>query len=193
MEIRQWDERYRSGDRVKEHLESAPNPLLAETAVGLRPGKALDLACGTGRNAIWLAERGWQVTAVDGSPAAIELLHERAAACGVTIQTHVADLEKNEYRLVPASWDLIAICFYLQVSLIESAKHGVKPGGIVLVIVHISAPGEDPTEHQLPPGGLKNHFGDWEILHYREGKPNDPAHKRPSAEIVARRPLRDGG
>ena len=187
MEIRQWDDRYRSGDRASEDLQSSPNPLLAETAAHLKPGKALDLACGTGRNAVWLAEHGWDVTAVDGSPAAIELLQRRAAEHGVRVETQVADLEKSEFPIATSSWDFIAICFYLQRSLIEQAKSGVKPGGVLLVMVHIAAPGEEPTEHQLLPGELKSYFEGWQILHYYEGKPNDSAHKRLSAEIVVRR------
>ena len=133
MEIRAWDERYRSGDRASEDLEAAPNPLLIETAAKLRPGKALDLACGAGRNAIWLAERGWRVTAVDGAASAIEILRRRAAERGATIETQIADLEKGEYRIEPGSWDLIAMSFYLQTSLFEPAKRGVRPGGVVLV------------------------------------------------------------
>lgn len=188
MEISSWNHRYRTGDRAAEDLEPSPNPLLGETAANLPPGKALDLACGTGRNAVWLAERGWQVTAVDGASAAIDLLHQRAAARAVSVETHVADLEKNEFCIEPAAWNFIAMCFYLQVSLFESSKWGLKPGGIVLVIVHITAPGEEPTEHRLRPGELKNYFRDFEILHYREGAPNDPAHKRLCSELVARRP-----
>ncbi len=188
MEIRQWDERYRSGDRAREDLEPSPNPLLAATAAKLAAGKALDLACGTGRNAIWLAERGWQVTAVDGSQAAIELLGKRADVHGVSLQTRVADLGKSEFQIEPNWWDLIAMCFYVQTSLFKPMKHGVKPGGVVLVIVHIAARGEEPTEHQLHPEELRKYFLGWEILHYFEGPPNDPAHKRLSAEIVARCP-----
>lgn len=188
MEIRQWDERYRSGDRAQDDLEASPNPLLAKTAAKLRPGRALDLACGTGRNALWLAKHGWQVTAVDGAPAAIEILRRRAAERGVAVATKVADLEKNEYRVESNSWDFIAMCFYLQTSLFEAVKKGLKPGGLVLAIVHIAAPGEEPTEHQLRPGELEGHFCGWEILHRYEGTPNDPAHKRLSAELVARKP-----
>ena len=188
MEIAQWNERYRTGDRATEDLEPSPNSLLAETVAKLRPGKALDLACGTGRNAVWLAAHGWKVTAVDGAAAAIDLLHKRAAERRVSVEAHVANLEKNEYRIDPGEWDLICMCFYLQVSLFEPAKRGMKPGGIVLVIVHITAPGEEPTNHRLRPGELNTYFQDFEILHYREGAPNDPAHKRLCAEIVARRP-----
>jgi tellurite methyltransferase len=189
MEISGWNERYRTGDRAKEDLEQSPNPLLAEIAAKLLPGKALDLACGTGRNAVWLAEHGWRVTAVDGAEAAIGLLQQRAAQRGVTVETQVADLEKGEFRIDPDAWDLILMCFYLQTSLFEPAKRGVKPSGIVLAIVHIAAPGEEPTEHRVRPAELKTYFEDFEILHYREGAPNDPAHKRLSAEIVARRPV----
>ncbi len=191
MKISQWDERYRAGDRAKEDLEPAPNPLLAQTAAKLKAGKALDLACGTGRNSIWLAEHGWQVTAVDGSRAAMEILRKHATERGVRLETQVADLEKGEYRVEPESWDLIAMCFYLQISLLDSAKQGVLPGGVVLVIVHILAPGDEPTEHQLRPGELRSHFSGWEIVHSYEGVPHDPAHQRLSAEVVARRPKRN--
>jgi tellurite methyltransferase len=188
MEIRGWDERYRSGEQAAEDLNAAPAPLLVEAAMKLAPGKALDLACGTGRNALWLAEQRWSVTAVDGSPAAIEMLRSRASECGVTVNTRVADLEKHEYQIEPSDWNLVAICYYLQRDLFESAKQGVVPGGILISIVHITETGEEPTAHRLRPGELEIYFQGWEILHRREGKPNDTAHQRSVAEIVARRP-----
>jgi tellurite methyltransferase len=172
MDIRGWDARY----RTERESEWAPTPLLIETAKGLKPGRALDLACGTGRNALWLAQQGWSVTAVDGSAAAIEILNRRAVERGVLLDAHVADLEKGEYEIEPASWEFIAICYYLQRDLIEPAKRGVKRGGVLLVIVHIKQPGE-----------LAGYFQDWEILHSYEGKPNDPVHARAVAEIVARK------
>jgi tellurite methyltransferase len=188
MEIRGWDERYRSGEQAAENLNAAPTPLLVEAAMKLAPGKALDLACATGRNALWLAQQGWSVTAVDGSPAAIEMLRSRASECGVTVNTRVADLEKHEYPILPSSWNLVAICYYLQRDLFEPAKQGVVPGGILISIVHITESGEEPTAHRLRPGELESYFQGWEILHRREGKPNDAAHQRSVAEIVAQRP-----
>ena len=110
MEIQGWDERYRSGERRSEDLDAAPTPLLVESAGKLSPGKALDLACGSGRNALWLAKQGWSVTAVDGSPAAIEILRSRASESGVSVNARIADLEKSEYRIESSSWNLIAIC-----------------------------------------------------------------------------------
>ena len=188
MEIRSWDERYRSGERAAEDIDAAPTPLLVETSKRLTPGRALDLACGSGRNALWLAEQGWSVTAVDGSPTAIEILRSRASSRGVTVNMKVADLEKFGQLIEPTSWNLIAICYYLQRDLFEHAKQGVVPGGILISIVHITEPGEEPTAHRLRPGELERYFLGWEILHRREGKPNDAAHQRSVAEIVARRP-----
>ena len=188
MEINHWDRRYRSGERAAEDLDAAPTPLLVETARKLVPGKALDLACGTGRNALWLAGQGWRVTAVDGSPVAIETLRSRASERGMIVNTRVADLEHFEYQVEPSSWDLIGICYYLQRDLFEPAKQGVAPGGILVSIVHITEPGEEPTGHRLRHGELERYFQGWEILHRREGRPNDTAHQRSVAEIVARRP-----
>jgi tellurite methyltransferase len=188
MEIRGWDKRYRSGQRAAEDIDAAPTALLVETAARLPPGKALDLACGSGRNAIWLAGRGWNVTAVDGSPAATEILRSRASNRGIAVNTNVANLEKFEYQIEPASWNLIAICYYLQRGLFDPAKQGVVPGGVLISIVHITDPGEEPTAHRLRPGELERYFQGWEILHSREGRPNDTAHQRSVAEIVARLP-----
>jgi tellurite methyltransferase len=188
MRIDQWEARYRSGERTETDLLAAPTPLLIETAEKLAPGAALDVACGTGRNALWLAERGWHVTAVDGARPAIEILNQRAQERGLAIATRVADLEGEDFRIEPASWDLISKCFYLQRRLIPDVRAGVRPGGIAIVIVHIVENGEEVTASRAEPGELRGFFGDdWEILHYFEGRGKDSAHKRASAEIVARR------
>jgi tellurite methyltransferase len=180
MDLRGWDERYRT-----QPGDECVTPLLARTSQSLVPGRALDLACGAGRNALWLASRGWQVTAVDGSSVAIEILSARNPA----IDARVADLEKHEYMIQPDSWDLIAICYYLQRDLFEPAKRGVVPGGIVLASAHIPEPA-DPhmTPFRLAPGELAGYHKDFEILHQYEGPSHDPAHRRWVAEIVARRP-----
>ncbi|HKW96230.1 MAG TPA: class I SAM-dependent methyltransferase [Bryobacteraceae bacterium] len=188
MDLRGWNERYRSGERPAEDIEAAPTPLVIETAKKLTPGKALDLACGAGRNALWLAEHGWSVTAVDGAQAAIEIVRRRASERSVTVDARVANLENNEYQIEPSAWDLIVMSYYLQRDLFEPAKRGLKPGGTLIAIVHTTEPGEEPNYKRLRPGELKVFFQDLEILHHYEGKPNDAAHHRGVAEVVARRP-----
>jgi tellurite methyltransferase len=190
MDIRGWDQRYRSGARPEEDLEAAPTPLLVRIAQTLAAGEALDLAGGAGRNALWLARHKWKVTAVDGSEAAIDILRERAVQQGLSIDARVADLESGEYKIEPGRWDLIAICYYLQLDLIDCAKAGLKPGGVLIVIVHIGEEGEPPSKHRLrhhlQPGELIRHFDGWEILHSFEGRPEDAAHKRSVAEVAVR-------
>ena len=111
----------------------------------------------------------------------------RAREMGLAVEAEVADLEKFEYCIEPAAWDLICICYYLQRDLFEVAKRGLVPGGVIISIVHLSDPGEAATEHRLLAGELAGYFRDMEILHQFEGQPNDPTHQRPVAEIVARR------
>jgi tellurite methyltransferase len=189
MELNGWNDRYRSHQRPAEDLATEPTPLLAATASKFAPGKALDLACGAGRNALWLAEHGWNVTAIDGASEAIEILQTRAAERSLKINAIVADLEKGDFEIEPSRWDFIAICYYLQRNLFEPAERGVVPGGVLLSIVHIMEPGEEESPFRLRPGELKKYFAGWEILHYHEGKANDAAHRRAVAEIVARKPL----
>lgn len=140
------------------------------------PGRALDLACGTGRHALWLASEGWSVTAVDGSAAAIGILREQIG--GLAIEARIADLERHEYTIAPVAWDLVVISLYLQRDLFEPAKLGVKPGG-VLVAITLLAEGAEPPRYRLLPGELKATFDGWEILDYSE--------ERGQARIAARR------
>lgn len=186
MDIAGWEKRYRAAEGPR---EKTPTKLVLDTAAGLLPGQALDLACGTGRNALALARLGWQVTAIDGSEAAIGALRERAQTGGLTLETTVADLQDPEFSLPEAGWDLVMLCYYLQRNLIERAKHAVLPGGHLLVVVHTTEGTEEPTESRLRPGELIGYFQDWSVIHSFEGKPNDPEHKRSVAEVVVRRPL----
>src|SRR5579871_99928 len=126
MDIQGWDERHRA---LVGHLD--PEPLVVSSVRELAPGRALDLACGTGRNAVWLAEHGWQVTAVDFSSVAIEMLRQRGAG----VDARVADLERGEFAIEADSWDLILMCRYLQRDLFGPVKTGVAPGGLIIAIV----------------------------------------------------------
>lgn len=187
MDIRGWNERYKERERT-EDFEAAPTPLVLETARGLRPGRALDLACGTGRDTLWLAQQRWSTVAVDGSEAAITALRGKATQRSLTVDAHVADLTKGEFSLGEAQWDLILVCYYLQRDLFEPLKKAVVPGGRILVIVHTTQGGEGPTATRLRPGELAGYFASWPILHHYEGASRDPAHQRPVSEIVVQRP-----
>lgn len=188
MKVEGWEQRYRTEADSSDGSLPDPTPLVEQFLSLAQPGTALDLAAGTGRNAIWLARQGWDVTAVDGASAAIEILNKRAAQSGVSVHTVVADLEKGEYMIKPAAWDAITICYYLQRGLLEQAKAGLRAGGLIVVIVHTTEGDELPTETRTSPRELISYFDGWDVLHQYEGKPNDPEHRRSVAEIVARRP-----
>jgi len=97
-----------------------PAPEFASALLDTAPGRALDLACGSGRHAVWLMERGWDVTAVD-----IAMPEIPGAKC---IQ---ADLERHEYQVESARWDLILCWLYWQPDLLPEIARGVRKGGVV--------------------------------------------------------------
>src|ERR1700677_1335948 len=122
--IEEWDQRYRAGEQAFE----TPAPLVVEFTRTLGPGSALDLACGVGRNALYLAERGWRVTALDGSPVAIELLRGK----NPSIDARVVDLESGELEPQSEAYDLVLSCYYFQRSLIPGIKSALRPGGLLI-------------------------------------------------------------
>src|SRR5436309_8603643 len=113
-----WDKRYQEG----EHVSGEPHPLVTNFAAELVPGRALDVASGAGRHAIWLAERGWQVTAVDYSRTAMQILRNRARERDIRINSFIADLERHEFHIERESYELILVCNYLQRDLFPSIR-----------------------------------------------------------------------
>jgi SAM-dependent methyltransferase len=176
---RNWEEHYAQATAI----DFMPAPLLTEAAELLSPGRALDLASGPGRNALYLAALGWSVVAVDSSAAAIRILRERAAALRLSMDTHVADLESAAFRIEPDSYDLICDFFYLQRDLFSQIKEGVRPGGVVVAEIHVRD--DQPHRFVLEPGELWAEFQGWKILSYSESR--RAGHGRPSAAIIARR------
>jgi SAM-dependent methyltransferase len=184
VDIAGWEKLYRSGERG---AEDQPTRLLVDVAAGLKPGSAIDLACGAGRNALFLAGLGWKVRAIDGSETAIRILKQRSAERGLPVHAEVADLTSSDFSLPNAAYDLVVIAYYLQRDLFPKIAPALRDRGLVLAIVHIPAPGEPPSCKRAAPGELRNMFNGWDLLHYYEGPSRDPAHRRPVAEIVARR------
>ncbi len=181
----QWNARYRAGDGVFD----TPSPLVVRFAGNLAAGSALDLAAGPGRNSIYLAQLGWRVTAADGSAVAIDILRERAREKMLSVETQVGDLEAGEFEIAAAAFDLVLSCYYLQRSLIPGMKSGLRPGGLLIMIVHL-ADADQPqgTPARAYPGELRAAFEGWPVLHYREGQPGENCHRHAVAELVARKP-----
>jgi SAM-dependent methyltransferase len=133
MDAAAWDDRYAATELV---WSAGPNQFVEQALSDLPPGRALDLACGEGRNARWLAERGWQVTAMDFSPVAIE----KGRRLTDEVDWRVGDALTTD---LPADLDLVVIA-YLQIpadertTVIRRAFAALKPGGRLFVVAHDS-------------------------------------------------------
>jgi SAM-dependent methyltransferase len=95
-------------------------------------GDALDLACGSGRNAIWLAEQGFQALAVDRNATALDALSEEAKRRRLSLRTRVVDLEDGRPFLDPDSFDLIVVVHYLHRPLFPGLVRALRPGGVLV-------------------------------------------------------------
>ncbi|MEK7850473.1 MAG: class I SAM-dependent methyltransferase [Deltaproteobacteria bacterium] len=162
----EWDTRYPTGDRVPER---DPSRLLLDFSYMLPKGRALDIACGEGRNAVYLARQGYQVDAIDISEVAIK--NARMTAKGLDINFIVADLEN--FSIPEDTYDLIINFYYLQRSLLPKIKKGLKKNGLVLfetyTIEHQAFGHPKNPEFLLKPNELLTLFNDLHIVYYREG------------------------
>lgn len=137
-----WNERYSGRTRV---WSGNPNVELTRQAADLAPGRVLDLGCGEGADAVWLAGRGWQVTAVDVSDVALGRAAEHAAQAGVadTIgfqhRNLVEDFPPGEFDLVSAQF-LYPHDIAARERLLRRAAGAVAPGGVLLIEGHSSPP-----------------------------------------------------
>ncbi|MCL4749939.1 MAG: methyltransferase domain-containing protein [Myxococcales bacterium] len=146
-----WDERHRV-ERARP--ARAPDGFVVEVLHALGPGagrRALDLACGTGRHALLLAQLGWATEAWDVSPVALEVLAERARASGLGVETRAVDLCDRWPELDPP--DLLVVVDFLDRALYAALPSRVRPGGSVVLATFT----EDwPEAHPSPRFRLKN-------------------------------------
>ncbi|MGE5291423.1 MAG: class I SAM-dependent methyltransferase [Micromonosporaceae bacterium] len=153
MTREEWDQRY-AGRML---WTAEPNRFVAAELSGLTPGRALDLATGQGRNAVWLASQGWQVTAVDFSETGLEAARRLAAERGVAVDWVGADV--LEYTPAPGGYQLVLIA-YLHLAaaslarVLRGAVTALAPGGTILVIGHDVANLSDGTGGPQDPAVL---------------------------------------
>jgi SAM-dependent methyltransferase len=137
MDSDAWDARYAAAPDLVWSRE--PNRLVARELADLPPGRAIDLAAGEGRNALWLAQRGWRVTAVDFSAVAIDRGRRLADEHGLSVEWLVADV--TGYQPAAGAFDLVLIA-YLQLpgdqmaEVLRKAAAGLAPGGTLLLVGH---------------------------------------------------------
>jgi SAM-dependent methyltransferase len=153
-----------------------------------RAGTALDVACGRGRNAIWLAQRGLETLAIDRDAAALEDLRATAQSLGLSLKTEVIDLEGGARRLPAAGVDVIVVVHYLHRPLVPSLIDALRPGGILVyeTFTQAQAARGKPTNPAflLAAGELRTLVAPLELLVEREGE----FEGKMLASVIARRP-----
>lgn len=182
-----WEARYQAGEKCH---DGPPSSLLRRWIPYLPRGRALDVAAGLGRNALFLAGAGYRVDAVDISPTALREASRRARRAGLRIRWIEADLDTH---VLPASrYDLVINSFILKRRLFPALRKTVRPGGVVIFENHLE--GDDAgaprsKSHRLRRGELRRRFRGWDVLDHEEGLFAEGGRLRLLGRIVARRPL----
>ena len=184
-----WDRQHAAG-HGSNHASGFLKEILLSDSWPIPRGRALDIATGKGRNAIFLAEHGFDVVAIDVSPVALDEARQRAAGKSLSISWQQADLERIE--LPEATYDLVVDFNYLQRSLIPQIKAALKPGGHVIFETYLT--GQEILGHPKNPAYLLRHnellelFRDFRVLCYREGKFSAGEETAFRAGILAEKP-----
>jgi SAM-dependent methyltransferase len=187
-----WNERYARAGR--EWMPELPAEwLVAHAALLTGGGRALDVACGDGRNALYLAQRGYMVEAIDVSDVAIAALCATAEARGLTmtIAPRVVDLEREP--LPGGPYDVIVMLNFLQRDLFAPIAQALAPGGLLLFETlarsHVDELGHSfNPAYLVEPGELLSAFDGLEVVDHREGIVQGSGGPRGVAGIVVRRP-----
>ncbi len=164
-----WDERYRKQEAAPER---GPAAFLVEHRRLLPPrGRALDVAMGTGRNALYLASLGYEVTGIDVSEVAVARCREEAARLGLRIEAIQADLEL--YEIAIDAYDIVTNFYYLQRDLTPHLTAALRPGGVLVFETFTTEQrqfgwGPQQEEFLLRPGELRSLFPGLKVLAYRE-------------------------
>ena len=166
-----WDERFRTGD----HANTEPDPFLIQLQeyeeLFSPGGHALDVACGAGRNAVWLAQKGWDVTACDISLEGLRKAQALARKHGVRLNLFCQDLENAS--LPTNHFDLMICFFYLHRKLLPLLKMALRTKGLLVYKTYTTDQQRYPGRpshplHLLRPQELLDHFRDFRILSYQE-------------------------
>jgi tellurite methyltransferase len=183
---KKWNKRYGKKEFA---LGKEPNPFLKKYIHLLPKGKALDIASGEGRNAVFLAQNGFDVDAIDISEKGLRRARKLARKKGVLINTFLVDLD--QYQIEEERYDLIANFYFLKRRLIQRMKKGLKKGGKVIfetyIIEHrtLGAGGPKQAKYFLKPNELLRFFKNFRILFYREGTFRQGGKKKAIASLIA--------
>ena len=185
-ELEQWEKRYATNTYSPRQKAS---PLVVTWLHRLSHGRALEIACGHGRNAIFLAEHGYLVDAIDISRHALLQAQHRATSLGLSVNWIQADLDQIE--LPKLIYNVIVSSFYRIQNLAPFIVAALSPNGILLCEDHLLSPqpvdGQLGEKHRLQPGELPALFSSLIPLHYEEGLVREDERVNTLARLVAQK------
>lgn len=180
-----WDSRYREAFEAR-----GASAWLERWIAQLPPGRAVDVACGTGRNAVALAARGWHVLGIDISPVGLRFAQRAAGARGLRVDWVAADL--HAFALPFAAFDLVCVFRFLDRSLCPRLAALVRPGGTLIYETFTTEQrryegGPRSDSMLLQPGELPTLFPQFQMLEHTEGVVIEDERPRALAGFVGRR------
>jgi SAM-dependent methyltransferase len=187
---KRWEKRF---GRKEFALGKEPNPFLKRHIHLLPKGKALDVATGEGRNAVFLAQNGFEVDAVDISEKGLKKARKLAREKGVKINTFLVDLDR--YQIEKERYDLIANFYFLKRRLIPGIRKGLKKGGKVIFETYLlehrtfGTGGPKQAKYFLKPNEPLRLFRNFRILFYREGIFREGGKRKAVASLIAEKNL----
>lgn len=183
-----WDERFRDGEYP---TDPDPSPVLEAYVDETADGRALDVACGTGRNAVYLAEQGYEVDALDQSIEGLRITESNAEERGVDDRINLIQADATQFEYPEARYDVVTISFFRVLDRLSDIKRALRPDGLVFYQHHLRS--EPPAT--VGPSTDRYRFGanellraclDLTVLYYEESTERRDGELSATVELVAR-------
>lgn len=183
-----WDERFRSGEYP---WDVEPSPVLREYVEEGTDGRALDVACGTGRNAVFLASRGYAVDAIDQSVEGLRITRQNAEDRGVSERLDVIQADATQFEYPEDRYDVVAVSFFRTLDRLGDLKAALQPGGHLFYQHHLRSDppaerGPSTERYRFCSNELLRACLDLTVLYYEESSEQVSGKRSATVETVAR-------
>lgn len=183
-----WNERFRSGEYP---TNPDPSPVLREYVDKTTQGRALDVACGTGRNAVFLAEQNYDVDALDQSGVGLRITRENADERGVGERLNLIQTDVGQFEYPENHYDVVTVSFYRTLDRLGDIKAALKPGGLLFYQHHLrtdppAEAGPSSKRHRFRSNELLHACLDSTVLYYEESSEEWEGKFSATVELVAR-------
>lgn len=183
-----WDERFRTGEYPS---DPAPSPVLREYIDEMSTRRALDIACGTGRNAVFLAEQGYEVDALDQSVEGLRITRENAEKRGVAERINLIQTDVTQFEYPENHYDVVTISFFRTLDRLGDIKAALEHDGLLFYQHHLrseppAAAGPSSERHRFRSNELLQAALDLTVLYYEESSEQWQGKLSATVELVAR-------